>query len=164
MNYFSNTQTLEQAKNLFRTISKKLHPDTSGYDSQADFVSMMKEFKTLSNKLKYATGHDSDKDFDSDKFYNTIQKFDTLVDIKISFVGSFIWLEDIAFGAMYQQKDIIKGIEIEGLNRARWASAKKNWYYSPIDYKQNGKSRKSLAQIKNRYGSKEFTNRILSLT
>jgi hypothetical protein len=156
MNYFKNVQNLNEAKNLFRKLSIQLHPDTSGYDSEADFIAMYREFKTLTNSLKFDTGYEADMDFNPEKFYHIIKKFEKLTDIKISFVGSFIWLEDIKPGAMYQQRKAIKDINIENYNKARWARQKKNWYFSPEDYKQNGRSGKSLEQIKETYGSHEY--------
>ena len=156
MNYFKNVQSLNEAKNLFRKLSIQLHPDTSGYDSQADFIAMYREFEVLTNTLKFDTGFEADKEFNAEKFYHIIKKFEKLTDIKISFVGSFIWLEDLKPGAMYRQRKAIKEIKIEGYNNARWAKQKKNWYFSPEDYKQKGKSRKSLEEIKERYGSHEY--------
>lgn len=156
MNYFNNVNNLDEAKNLFRKLSIQLHPDTSGYDSQVDFVEMYKQFQTITNTLKFKTGYQGDKDFNAEKFYNIVKKFEGLENIKISFVGSFIWLEDIQYGAMYEQKEAIKEINIEGYNNARWARKKKNWYFSPEDYTQKGRSNKSLDQIKETYGSKEF--------
>ena len=156
MNYFKNITTLEQAKNEFRNLCKALHPDTSGYDSQADFVNMHNQFKSITDKLKFNTGFESDKDFNADKFYNALRKFDKLVDIKISFVGCFIWLEDLKPSAMYTQKEIIKGINIEGYNNARWANKKKMWYFSTEGYTQKFNSNKTLEQIKDTYGSSEF--------
>ncbi len=156
MDYFKNVQNLNEAKNLFRKLSIQLHPDTSRYDSQAHFVAMYKEFQILTNKLKFNTGYDSDKEFSAESFYSIIKKFEKLTDIKISFVGKFIWLEDLKPGAMYRQKNSIKEIKIEGYNSARWANQKKNWYFSPEDYKQKGKSSKSLEEIKERYGSHEY--------
>lgn len=156
MNYFKDVKDLNEAKSLFRKLSLKLHPDTSGFNSHNTFVAMLKEFKAVTNKLKFNTGFEADKDFNADKFYNIIKKFDNLTNIKISFVGSFIWLEDISYGAMYEQKEAIKAINIEGYNNARWARQKKNWYFSPIDYKQKGRSNKTLDQIKDTYGANEF--------
>ena len=144
MKYFTTVQNLDEAKAEFRKLSIKLHPDTSGYNSQSDFINMMNEFKAITNKLKFNTGFDADKDFNADKFYNIIKKFDGLTDINISFVGSFIWLTDAVYGAMYKQKDVIKGIQIEGLKTAKWASKKKSWYFSPEGYKQYSKSNKDL--------------------
>lgn len=156
MNYFNNIKTLEAAKNEFKTLCKQLHPDTSGYDSQSEFVEMYKQFKALTNKLKFNTGFDSDKDFDGDKFYNAFKQFDGLRDIEVAFVGCFIWLSDIKAGAMYNQKELIKQIKIEGYNTARWASKKKQWYFSSEGYSQKFKSNKSIEEIKSTYGSTEF--------
>lgn len=156
MKYFTTVQNLDQLKTEFKKLSKSLHPDTSGYDSQSDFVKMYAEFKRLSETLKFTTGYDADKDFNADAFYNTVKKFDGLTDINISFVGSFIWLTDAVYGAMYKQKDIIKGIAIDGLKTAKWASKKKSWYFSPEGYKQFSKSNKDLEEIKATYGSMEF--------
>lgn len=156
MNYFNDITTLDQLKNEFRKLSMKLHPDTSGYDSQADFVKMYAEFKNLSKRLKFTTGHKADETFDADKFYNRMQHFNGLKDIKVSFVGSFIWLEDEVKGAMYQQKDAIKAIRLDGYNFARWARKKVSWYFSPQDYKQLSKGKKTLEQIKSTYGCNSF--------
>ena len=157
--YFTTVTNLDQAKAEFRKLSLKLHPDTSGYDSQADFVKMMKTFKKVTENLKFNTGYDSDKDFNADTFYNIVKKFDKLTDIKISFVGSFIWLEDLVVGAMYSQKADIKAIDLADYNSARWAKKKVSWYFSPVDYKQKGRSGKSLEQLKEKYSTQEFRTR-----
>lgn len=153
MNYFKDCQTVDQAKNLFRKLVKQLHPDTSGYDSQADFVNMYKQFESFRPTKDNFNQQGS---FNAEKFYNTIKLFDGLTDIKITFVGSFIWLEDIEIGAMYRQKDTIKAIKIDGYNNPRWANKKKSWYFSPLDYKQKFKSNKTLEQIKDTWGKQEF--------
>src|SRR5690554_656011 len=153
MNYFNNITTLDEAKNVFKTLCKSLHPDTSGYDSHSDFISMHNEFKSIADKLKFHTNYESDKDFDADKFYNAFKQFDGLVDINVSFVGCFIWLEDVKAGAMYKQKDSIKSINIEGYNSARWAGKRKMWYFSSEGYSQKFKSNKTIEQIKETYGS-----------
>jgi len=159
MNYFTECKTLDEAKNLFKRLCFKLHPDTSGYGSQADFVRMQTEFKSVANQLKFKTGFEADKDFNADHFYNNVKKFDGLEDIKISFVGSFVWLEDLKRGAMYEQKDKIKKIGLNGYNPARWARKKISWYFSPVDYSQKSKSGKTLDQLKSQYKTKEFKTR-----
>jgi hypothetical protein len=153
--YFQTCNTLDQAKTLFRELSKKLHPDTSGSDTAHLFIAMFKEFKAFKPKQT----SDTDENFNADEFYNQIKGFDTLNDIQINFVGSFIWLEDIEAGATYYQRQTIKSVVIEGYNPARFASQKKAWYFSPIDYKQKSRSNKSLDDIKNRYGCKTFATR-----
>src|SRR5690606_17241308 len=134
MKYFNNCKDLNDLKSEFRKLCLKLHPDKGG--SHSEFIAMHKEFKSLANTLKHNTGFDKDKDFNADAFYSTVQMFNGLTDININFIGSFIWLTDVVNGAMYEQKETIKGITIDGLNPPRWANKKKSWYFSPKDYSQ----------------------------
>ena len=150
--YFQNITNLDEAKNLFRDLCKNLHPDTSGFDSEQEFIKMYSEFRNFKSTV---TGAKEDN-FDADEFYNMLRKFDDLFDIKISFVGSFIWLEDIKKGATYLQKENIKKIKIENYNEVRFAPKKKCWYFSPADYVQKSKPKKDLEEIKSTYGFKSF--------
>jgi hypothetical protein len=150
--YFNTIKTIEEAKNLFRDLCKKLHPDTSGYDSNNDFVRMFTEFK----KFKPTEKVEQEENFDASKFYNLLKSFDALENVKLNFVGSFIWLEDIVYNATYTQKDKIKAIVLEGYNTARYAPTKKLWYFSPVDYVQKSKGKKNLEEIKKKYGAHSF--------
>ena len=149
MKYFNNCTTTDQAKNLFRELCKKLHPDTSGSDTQNEFIQMFKEFKTFKPS-------DKETDFNKEEFYDMIKNFDVLNDIKISFVGSFIWLEDIEAGATYLQRNTIKSISLADYKSAKFAPVKKSWYFAPENYQQKSKGKKSLDEIKNKYGCKSF--------
>lgn len=153
--YFNNCTTLDQAKTLFRELSKKLHPDTSGSDTAHLFIAMFKEFKAFKPSEK----HENDQHFNADTFYNLIKIFDGLNDLKIEFVGSFIWLSDGETGSTYAQKEAIKAIKIDGFKSASYASAKKKWFFSPEDYKQKSKSNKTFEELKTRYGCKTFATR-----
>lgn len=156
MKYFSDCKTLDEAKTLFRKLCVKLHPDTSGYNSQKDFIKMYAEFKAFRPTVK----RDSDEDFNADQFYNIIKKFDGLEGIKISFVGIFIWLEDIEpqdnykENATFKQKEQLKAIKLDGFNPVRFAKRKQAWFFSPEGYKQKFKSNKNLDQIKDTWGCK----------
>lgn len=160
MTYFNNCNNLNELKNQFRKLCKELHPDKGG--QQKDFVKMMVEFKTLSKTLKNKTGFEQDKNFNESKFYDLICKFDSLENIEINFIGSFIWLTDVVTGAMYQQKEIIKSIKIDGLNVARWANKKKSWYFSPLDYKLKSRSKNTLDDLKSKYKSDTFKTRTIN--
>jgi hypothetical protein len=150
--YFDTIKTIEEAKNLFRDLCKKFHPDTSGYDSGNDFIRMFSEFK----KFKPTDKTDADENFDASKFYDLLKAFDILENIKLNFVGSFIWLEDIATNATYLKKNKIKEILLDGYNNARFAPTKKLWYFSPVDYVQKSKGKKDLEEIKKKYGAHSF--------
>lgn len=152
--YFNKIKTIEEAKNLFRDLCKKLHPDTSGYESQSDFIKMFKEFKNFK-----PVENEKNESFDGAKFYDLLKKLDVLTDIKINFVGSFIWLEDLEKNATYKQRTIIKEIVLEGFNSVRFAPTKKLWYFSPLDYIQKSKSKKDFEDIKKAYGNQSFNSK-----
>jgi curved DNA-binding protein CbpA len=152
MNYFKDCKKLDEAKTLFRKLCLKLHPDTGG--TNKDFIYMFNQFKSFRPLEGF------EEPFNAEKFYNNeVKAFDILDDVKVSFVGSFIWLEDNEKGATYRQKDVISSMTIQGKNKARFARLKKVWYFSPEGYKQKAKSGKSLAQIKSKYGSKEYATK-----
>lgn len=150
--YFTTCTTLDEAKNLFKKLCFDLHPDTSGYNSEAEFVQMFKEFKSF----KPTNNTNESEDFNAEHFYNTVKKFEGLEGITISFVGSFIWLTDLTPGAMYHQREFIKGIQLDNYNTARWAGKKKSWYFSPSDYVKKSRSNKDLSELKDLFGSRDF--------
>lgn len=152
MKYFTNCQTIDEAKTLFRKLCKTLHPDKGG--NAKDFINMFNQFKNF----KPSKGNANE--FDADKHYNIIQKFDKLNDCDISFVGTFIWVENTRI----EQKETIKSIKIDGYNTARWAKNKKAWYFSPLDYKRKGRKNYSLDSIKNHFGTETINKRSLKLT
>ena len=117
---------------------------------------MFKEFKNFK-----PSENEKNENFDGAKFYDLLKKFDALMDIKINFVGSFIWLEDLEFGATYRQKETIKSIIIDGYNSVKFAPTKKLWYFSPADYVQKSKSKKDFEEIKKTYGAKSFNSKSL---
>ena len=145
MNHFKNCLTLDEAKNLFKDLCKKLHPDTSGYNSQSDFIQMYNEFKAFKPSIKKDTDN-----FNVDDFYNILKCFETLDGVNINFVGSFIWLD----GDTQRHKDKIKTLILEGYNVARWANIKKKWYFAPSDYKGSKSKGKDYNEIISKYGVK----------
>lgn len=156
MNYFNNCNTIDEAKKLFRELCIKLHPDTSGRDSQNEFIKMFDQFKKFKPCNQTEQQKQDFKNFDAAEFYDMIKNFDGLQDVTVSFVGSFIWLEDNKPGATFLQREKIKSIKLTGFNNARFATVKKSWYFSPEDYQQKSKSKKSLEELKTVYGCKTF--------
>jgi hypothetical protein len=150
--YFDNVKTTDQAKTLFRELCMELHPDTSGRDSEMEFIRMYNEFK----KFKTADGNE-DVNFDASKFYNMLKNFDVLEDIKVNFIGSFIWFEDLKPNATYKQREVLKNISLDGFNKIRFAPIKKLWYFSPVDYIQKSKGIQDIEEIKKKYGAESFT-------
>jgi len=154
LNYFNECTTLDDAKNLFKKLCFELHPDTSGRDSQTEFVKMFAEFK----KFKPQTAREEDKEFNADEFYNTVKRFEGLKNVLVTFVGSFIWLEDEPNhdGSTKAQKEDIKKILLDGFNSPRFSRTRAKWFYSPVGYKQKFRSKKSFDEIRQTWGSKSY--------
>ena len=156
-NLFKDCKSWDEAKTLFRTLSKKMHPDLGGTHEQ--FIELVKQFEnftpTFSEDNKFANA-----DFDKRKFADIIELLKELDEVEITFAGTFIWIE----GNTYSQKDKIKALELQGYNSARYAPKKKAWYFSPIDYKKKSKKLYNMDDIKHIFGAQSYTQSTLKLT
>jgi hypothetical protein len=144
--YFTNCNTIDEAKNQFRKLCLILHPDKGGKASE--FIAMRAEFKAFKPSQK----KENEPEFNADAFYNLVQKFEGFEGLIINFVGSFIWLE----GNTMQHKDALKQIKLDGFKPLFWAKLKKAWFYSPLEYKKKSGKVVELSEIKSRYGCTTF--------
>ena len=156
-NLFKGCKSWDEAKTLFRTLSKKMHPDLGGTHEQ--FIELVKQFEnftpTFSQENEFANA-----EFDKRRFADIVELLRELDDVTISFVGTFIWIE----GNTYSQKDVIKALDLPNYNKARFASKKKAWYFSPIDYsKKNGKVY-GMDEIKQMFGSQSYSQKKILIT
>jgi len=153
-NFFNSCNTLDEAKNLFKKLAFELHPDHRQDKQRAhlDFIELMRQFKAFRPTIK----REGDEDFNHEAFYNLVKNFDKLKGVLVTFVGSFIWLEDEMPGATKDQKETIKKILLQGYNPPRFAFKRLKWYYSPEGYKQKFRSKKTFEQIKQTWGSKTY--------
>jgi hypothetical protein len=141
MNYFENVTTMEDAKKVYKKYLFLLHPDTSGYDSQKDFIEFIKQWDKLSI--------DGFSTQDKKDFYNVAKDLESLPShINIDFVGSFIWLTN----TNRDDAQHIKAIKLDGFKGPFWAKNKLAWYYSPQDYKKKSGKHFELSEIKTKYG------------
>ena len=153
MKYFSGVKNANELKSLYRKLCNELHPDKGGKAS--DFIAMMDEYNSLKDSFN---NENESENLNAEQFYNLLQQLEKLTNIRIEFIGSFIWLFDEVEGSMYQQKEMIKGFIFDNYNSARWAKVKKSWYFSPADYKSKGKA-VDLNLIKTKYGVKSFQSK-----
>ena len=150
LQYFNDCTTIDEAKNKFKKLCFELHPDhNTGPTAHADFINMREQYENF----KPSQGSDQ-----ADALYNIVKRFEVLNNVLISFVGSFIWLEDEENheGSTKTQKEEIKKIILQGYNSPRFAFKRKKWYFSPQGYKQKFKSSKTFEELKNTWGSKTY--------
>lgn len=153
MKYFLGVKNANELKSLYRKLCNELHPDKGG--KAINFITMMNEYNSIKDSFNNET---EGENINAEQFYNLLQQLEKLTNVRIEFIGSFMWLFDEVEGSMYEQKDMIKSFVFEGYNSARWAKVKKYWYFSPADYKSKGKAI-DLLKIKSKYGVKSFQSK-----
>ena len=135
---FSEVTGINEAKKVYKTLAKKLHPDIGGSEESFKILNAVyNDF--IENKIYFS--NDFKIDLDLEKIISQILHFEN---ITIELVGSWIWLS----GDTKEIKDKLKELGF------KWASKKKMWFYGEMKGKSHGE--KSIDEIKDKYGSKTF--------
>ena len=134
---FSEVTGINEAKKIYKTLAKKLHPDMVGGDTES-FKRLNSVYTDLIEHKIYFS-NDIKIDVELEKIISLILHFEN---ITIELVGSWIWVS----GDTKEIKDKLKELGF------RWASKKKMWYFGEMKGKNMGKT-KSMNDIKNKYGS-----------
>ena len=131
---FSEVTGINEAKKVYKTLAKKLHPDVGGSEEEFKILnSVYNDF--IEHKIYFS--NDFKIDLDLEKIISQILHFEN---ITIELVGSWIWLS----GDTKSIKDNLKELNF------KWASKKKMWYYGEM--KGRNPKEKSLEEIKSKYG------------
>tara|TARA_R110002110_G_scaffold296209_3_gene510442 strand:+ start:5787 stop:6290 length:504 start_codon:yes stop_codon:yes gene_type:complete len=153
--HFTECNTQDEAKNVFKKLCFQLHPDhNNSATAGAEFIELKKQYDSFTP----SEGRERNEADASEVLYNTVRRFENLHNVLITFVGSFIWLEDEAEkpGATKAQKEEIKKILLDGFNSPRFSPKRLKWFYSPKGYKQKFKSKKSFDEIRKTWGSETY--------
>ncbi|RBQ32300.1 hypothetical protein CRU92_00890 [Arcobacter sp. FW59] len=135
LNQFKGVEGINEAKKIYKTLAKKLHPDVGGTEE---------EFKLLNEIYNYLLEHkiyfsnDVKIDIELEKIISLILHFEN---ITIELVGSWIWVT----GDTKEIKEKLKEIGF------KWANKKKMWFYGEM--KGRNPKEKSMEEIKAKYGS-----------
>lgn len=152
MSFFINCGTIEEAKNLYRNLAKKYHPDIFNGDNKKMLEINLEFEKFCKNFLKNTDSKNSNFDF---KDYELIlKKIIYLENVKIEIIGSWIYV----FNAFYA-KDILK-------NLGFWFSTKhKAWIFNNEEKNKFRKTKLKTEEIKNKFGVVEIkTNSIKKIS
>ena len=146
MKYLNNIRTLEQLKKEYHAWALKLHPDHGG-DLEAMKV-LNNEYDVLFARVKdFHTNkggeiYEKKTDESPAEFKEIIEKLLKLPEIKITVIGSFIWVE----GNTRPVKDELKSMGF------RFHAQKLNWYKAPAGYRKHNGNKYSMDEIKNMFG------------
>ena len=144
MIYFKECHTIEDVKVRYRTLAKIFHPDCGGSNElmQALNTEYAVACNTVLSSDNVATDEAQDAMKLSEEYRRVIEQIIPLPGIKIEIVGNWLWITGNTYPVRLQLKQA-------GLY---FASKKQAWYYRSEEYKTTG-SKKSLDEIRNKYGS-----------
>lgn len=147
MIYFNNCTTLDQVKQLYRELAKTFHPDRGG--DTATMQKINNEYSdaiaAISKGQNLSTEETESEILQAEAYREAINKVVNLAGINIEVVGRWIWIT----GNTYPVKDYIKTAGFF------FASKKVAWYFRTDEYKC-GNGKKSLDQIRTKYGSQNI--------
>jgi hypothetical protein len=156
-NYFTNCNTIDEAKNVFRKLCFEIHPDQRPTEEQAmahkEFIVLREQYENF----KPSEGRERTTADETDIFYNLFKNFDILKNVKVTFIGSWIWLSDEEPNATREQKELIKNIVLDGY-RCIWNKTRKIWQFKPLNsnYRKFNNKEHSAESLKSYFGGKEF--------
>ena len=156
MKYFENCNTLEDVKQIYKKLARDLHPDCNpGRDTTADFQDMQKQYeeawKRCGSTHKNASGETYTKDTSetAEAYAAIIEALLHLKGLMIELCGSWLWVT----GNTKEHRESLKQLGF------KYSSNKQAWYYHEGEYHKRGKSKKSMQDIRNMYGSESFATR-----
>ncbi len=132
---FEGIEGINEAKKIYKTLAKKLHPDTGGTEEEFKILNAVYT-DLIENKIYFS--NDSKIDIELEKIISLILHFEN---ITIELIGSWIWIS----GDTKAIKEQLKKIGF------KWATKKKMWFYGEM--KGINPKEKSLEEIKAKYGS-----------
>lgn len=145
MKWFGSCSTLEEVKALYKKLAKQYHPDLGG-----DTVSMQeinKEYAFASAKVIKGKNLSEDETENeirfSAEYREAIEKIIHLQGITIELVGYWIWVTGNTVPVRMELKNA----------GFFFASKKLAWYFRTGEYKVGKRSKKSLEEIRDKYGS-----------
>jgi hypothetical protein len=150
MQYFNDCHTIDQVKGRYKTLAKQYHPDCGGSTEQMQQLNA--EYLIACSKvLKHEnlTANETEDHIRmSEEYRAVIEKLMPLEGISIEVVGNWIWVTGNTYPVKKQLRDA-------GMF---YASKKIAWYYRSEEHKTTG-SKKTLDEIRDKYGSEKVKGR-----
>lgn len=155
MRFFNDCKTIEEVKATYKKLAKQYHPDCGGDTETMQAINTEYAFACA----KILKGEDlSAEEVNeeirlSEEYRKVIESIINLSGITIEVVGHWIWVTGNTYPVRKQLKEA-------GLF---FASKKLAWYYRAEEYKTKG-GKKSLDEIKDKYGSETINQNRSSRT
>lgn len=156
-NFFENCNTLQEVKDLYRTLAKEHHPDKGGnlQTMQAINNQYSKAIILIAKGGKFTVEEAEAEILQAEAYQQAVNKVVNLEGCKLELIGSWLWIT----GDTKQYKDILKAEPA----RFNWAKKKTDfsaWFFRTADHKTSNRGQKmELEQIRNKYGSQTISGK-----
>ena len=152
MKYFANIKTLDELKAQYRRLAMQYHPDRGG--STEIMQQINSEYERLHERLKAQHNAEADEYHQTTEtaaeFIEIINALIKLSGLVVELCGSWLWIG----GETKAHKDELKAMG------CRWSQKKGLWYWR---HEEDGhrwyKGKKSMEEIRSKYGSQVFEGR-----
>lgn len=154
MRYFDGIETLQAAKEQFKKLAQKLHPDKGG--STADFIEMKNEYEQVVKLLSanevgskaYMKGKGEYKTAeeifgDAMEYMEKIVDIINFPDIVVELCGTWLWVTG-------KTKEVKEQLKEAGF---KWAAKKQAWYWHSGGYRKWHRKNYTLDEIRWLHGS-----------
>lgn len=138
MTYFNKCENLDELRAEYRRLIKLHHPDVGG--NAETMKAINNEYDLRFDELKRGTPHAGET---PDAYRAAVESLLHLQGIIIELCGSWLWVT----GNTYVYRETLKAAGY------RFAAKKRAWYWHPEDAYTTGRGKKTLEQIRMRYGS-----------
>jgi len=155
MKHFTKIDSIETLKKQYKTLCKKFHPDLNHDTDTTDIMKEINlEYEELFNKYKNIhktaegetyTTKESTKE-NSEDFINIINSIINF-NLDIEIIGTWVW----CFNS-YEYREQLKALGF------KYVAKRKAWAWHSGEYRAR-RSKKTLAEIRNTYGSETIKSK-----
>lgn len=155
-NYFEGCSTLQDVKELYRTLAKQHHPDRGGNleTMQAINNQYTKAINIIANGGQFTAAEAEAEILQAEAYQEAVNKVVNLEGCKLELIGSWLWIT----GNTKQHKDILKADPAP----FKWAKKQSDfsaWFFRTAEYKTSNKGQKmSIEAIRAKYGSQTLNS------
>lgn len=150
MKYFNGCDTIDKIKAAYKRLAKQHHPDLGG--STQIMQEINKEYVFACAHVGKSSGLSDDQLNDeiklSELYRTAIDKIIHLPGIAIELVGRWIWVTGNTYAVRKELREA----------NFFFAPKKSAWYFRSEEYKTRG-GKKTLDQIRHKYGSERMNKR-----